>query len=252
MQQDEQHHLKHITHEALQDMVHFDNKIFKTLPVLIFKPGKLTESSFDEKNNDYVKPLALFGFLNFLFFVIKFKGIFAYRLTGYQSQFAGRISNAAAETHLSLPLLTERFNTAMHFEQKEYLVVMVPFFALLVMLLCVMERRHFVQHLVFSLHFYSFFIVFLMVLPYIMLLVRWVTSLLHGQTDFFGTEYFLTGTILIVNFIYLLFAVRRFYGSNWLVSVIKSTLLSYGVLLLIVYVFRLFLFFAVMHTITEI
>ncbi len=115
-----------------------------------------------------------------------------------------------------------------------------------------MKRRHFVQHLVFSLHFYSFFIVFLMVLPYIMLLVRWVTSLLHGQTDFFGTEYFLTGTILIVNFIYLLFAVRRFYGSNWLVSVIKSTLLSYGVLLLIVYVFRLFLFFAVMHTITEI
>src|ERR1700710_430429 len=107
MQQDEQHHLKHITHEALQDMAHFDTKIFKTLPVLIFKPGKLTENALDGKNNDYVKPLALFGFLNFLFFVIKFKGIFAYKLAGYQSQFAGRINNAAAETHLSLPMLTE-------------------------------------------------------------------------------------------------------------------------------------------------
>ncbi len=241
-----------MTREALNDLVHFDTKIFKTLPVLIFKPGKLTESSLDGKNNDYVKPLALFGFLNFLFFVVKFKGIFAYRLAGYQSQFAGRINDAAAETHLSLPLLTERFNTAMHFEQKEYLVVMVPFFALLTMLLCIMQRRHFVQHLVFSLHFYSFFIVFLMVLPYIVLLVRWVTSLLHWQTDFFGTELFLTGTILVVNFIYLLFAVRRFYRDNWLLSVIKSALLSYGVFLLIVYVFRLFLFFAVMHSITEI
>jgi len=190
MQRDEQHDLKHITHEALQDMVHFDTKIFKTLPVLIFKPGKLTESCFDGKNNDYVKPLALFGFLNFLFFVIKFKGIFAYRLAGYQSQFAGRINNAAADTHLSLPLLTERFNTAMHFEQKEYLAVMVPFFALLAMLLYLMQRRNYVQHLIFSLHFYSFFIVFLMVLPYIMLFVRWVTSILHGQTDFFGTELF--------------------------------------------------------------
>jgi hypothetical protein len=252
MHQNDQHPLKNMTHDALHDLVHFDTKIFRTLPVLIFKPGKLTASTFDGEKNNYVKPVALFVFLNFLFFVIKFKGIFAYTLAGYQSQFDDRINSAAADMHLSLPLLTERFNTAMHFEQKEYLVIMVPLFALLVQLLYFMQRRHFVQHLVFSLHFYSFFIVFLMILPYVVLLVTWLLSLLHTQIAFFKTESFLTCTVLVVSFIYLLFGVRRFYQSNWLVSLIKSAVLSSGVFLLIVYVFRLFLFFAVMHSITEI
>jgi hypothetical protein len=251
MQQDEQHPLKHMTHDALHDLVHFDTKIFKTLPVLVFKPGKLTENAFDGKKNDYVKPLGLFVFLNFVFFAIKFKGIFAYTLADYHSQFGARISRAAAEMHLSMPLLTERFNTAMHFEQKEYLVTMVPFFALMAMLLYFMQRRHFVQHLVFSLHFYSFFIVFMIVLPYIILFISWVMSIFGLQLAFFADD-FLTGIILVVSFTYLLFAARRFYQSNWLVSAIKSALLSCGVLLLIVYVFRLFLFFAVMHSITEI
>ncbi len=196
--------------------------------------------------------MALFVFLNFLFFVIKFKGIFAYTLADYQSQFGDRISRAAAEMHLSLPLLTERFNTAMHFEQKEYLVTMVPLFALMAILLYLMQRRHFVQHLVFSLHFYSFFIVFLIVLPYIILIISWVMRIFSLQVAFFAGDDFLTGIILVVSFSYLLFAARRFYQSNWLVSAIKAAFLSFGVLLLIAYVFRLFLFFAVMHTITEI
>jgi hypothetical protein len=36
-----------------------------------------------------------------------------------------------AELHLPLEILRERFNMAMHFEQKEYLVIMVLCFALL-------------------------------------------------------------------------------------------------------------------------
>ncbi len=74
----------------------------------------------------------------------------------------------------------------------------------------------------------------------------------HSPDSFFETESFLTATTVIANFTYLPFGVRRFYKNNWLVSTIKSALLSYGALLLIVFVFRLFLFFAVMHTITEI
>jgi hypothetical protein len=85
-----------------------------------------------------------------------------------------------------------------------------------------------------------------------MLLVVWVMSLFGWQIAFFETDYFLTDSILVVSFIYLILGVRRFYQSNWLVSAIKSALLSGGVLLLIAYVFRLFLFFAVMHSITEI
>ncbi|MHB8206369.1 DUF3667 domain-containing protein [Mucilaginibacter sp.] len=252
MHPEERHPLKHMTHEALHDLIHFDTKIFKTLPVLIFKPGKLTESAFDGNADPYVKPVTLFVFLNFLFFIVKFKGIFSYMLPGYQSQFGNRIDSAMAELHLSLPLFTERFNTAMHFEQKEYFVIMVPLFALMVQLLYFMQRRHFVQHLVFALHFYAFFIVYLMVIPYMVMFGGWLISICYSRVEFMHTEEFLTYATLAISFTYLLFAVRRFYRKNWLTSIIKSALLSYGVLLLIVYIFRSFLFFAVMHSITEI
>jgi hypothetical protein len=252
MHDEKQHPLKHMTHEALNDLIHFDTKIFKTLPALIFKPGKLTEHTLDGKNEEYVKPVALFVFLNFIFFAVKFKGIFAYNLASYQSQFGSRIDNVMNELHLSLPLLSARFNTAMHFEQKEYLVIMVPLFALIVQLLFLMQRRHFVQHLVFALHFYSFFIIYLILIPFLSMFAAWLMGITIGHIAFMNTEIFLTDVTLGISFIYLLFAVRRFYRSNWLISTIKAGLLSYTVLLLVVYVFRQFLFFAVMHSITEI
>jgi len=241
-----------MTHEALHDLIHFDTKIFKTIPVLIFKPGKLTESALGESNDQYVKPVALFVFLNFLFFAVKFKGIFAYKLAMYQSQFGSQISNAMNELHLSLPLLSERFNTAMHFEEKEYLVIMVPLFAGIVQLLFFVQRRHFVQHLVFALNFYSFFIIYLILIPFLSMFAIWLTDVTIGHANFMNGEHFFTVLLLGVCFVYLLFSIRRVYRKNWLISTVKAALLTFSVLLLIVYVFRLFLFFAVMHSIIEI
>jgi hypothetical protein len=243
--------LKDMTHDALHDLVHFDKKFFKTLPILLFKPGLLTQKAFTEEGKAYVKPFALFVFLNFLFFIVKFRGIFAYKLEGYRGLFDDRINAASNEMHLSLPLLTERFNMAMHFEQKEYLIIMVPLFAILVQLLFINKRQHYLQHLVFSLHFYSFFIIILILLPFIMLATAWLISYFNGHAGFMYTEVFFIIILQLVTFVYLLFAVRRFYLNNWAFSIIKSVILSAGVYFLIVYVFRVFLFFAVMHTITE-
>jgi hypothetical protein len=60
--------IKDMTHEALHDLGHFDRKIFRTIPVLLFKPGLLTERTLKEQPSRYVRPLPCMSLSTFFFF----------------------------------------------------------------------------------------------------------------------------------------------------------------------------------------
>ena len=47
-------------HDLLHGALHFEGKIWRTLPMLAFKPGKLTRSYIDGQRARYVSPMALF------------------------------------------------------------------------------------------------------------------------------------------------------------------------------------------------
>lgn len=65
--------LLHMFEEVLHGLFHFDTKAWRTIPALIFRPGKLTKEYIEGKRTSYVSPLALFLFLIFLmFFVFSF------------------------------------------------------------------------------------------------------------------------------------------------------------------------------------
>lgn len=243
--------IKHMAHEALHDLIHFDSKFFRTLPPLLFKPGYLAEQSLASKQNQYVKPFALFVFLNFIFFIFKSPGLFGYSLYSYgdTSWIREIILRQQTEQHLSLNILTERFNMAMRFEQKEYLVIMVPLFALILQLLYVFKRRNYAEHLVFALYFYSFFIIYLMVMPYVIILFVSLMKKLNIGLDILYSQDALVCLIFIVCFIYLFFAVRKVYKEKWIWNLLKSVILSCGVYYLIAFVYRYVLFFIVMHSI---
>lgn len=67
--------LWHMIEEGLHGVLHFDSKSWRTLPLLIFKPGVLTRRYIDGQRVRYVSPLALFLFMIFLmFFVISSVG----------------------------------------------------------------------------------------------------------------------------------------------------------------------------------
>jgi len=55
-------------HDLLHGVFHFEGKIWRTLPMLAFKPGKLTREYIDGRRASYVSPLALFLFSVFLLF----------------------------------------------------------------------------------------------------------------------------------------------------------------------------------------
>jgi hypothetical protein len=67
--------LGHVFEEFLHGVLHFDTKAWRTLPLLLFRPGKLTREYVFGRRARYIAPFALFLFTVFLmFFVFGFMG----------------------------------------------------------------------------------------------------------------------------------------------------------------------------------
>ena len=60
--------LLHLVEEVLHGVLHFDAKGWRTLPLLVARPGLLTRRYIDGQRMRYVSPLALFLFTVFLMF----------------------------------------------------------------------------------------------------------------------------------------------------------------------------------------
>jgi len=244
--------IRHMAHDALHDLLHFDSKILKTVPLLLFKPGKVTEGTL-AGDQGYVKPFTLFVFINFIFFLIKSKGLFHYTLETYQDRaiFRDIAARKLVALGISMDVLADRFNIAMRLEQKEYLVIMVPLFALLLAGLYFIHRRPFAMHLVFALNFYSWFVLYMALIPILWLLMALCLKAFHISQDYLISENFLTIFLLASCFIYLAISIRRVYRDSWWLLIPKSAFLSTGVLALVVFVYKPVLFFIVMHSIGE-
>ena len=84
--------LLHLGEEVLHGVMHFDARIWRTLPLLIGNPGRLTREWIEGKRTRYVSPLAIFLFTLFLmFFALSFAGDF---VQGPTQPLDERIANA--------------------------------------------------------------------------------------------------------------------------------------------------------------
>lgn len=67
--------LLHLVEEVLHGVLHFDARVWRTLPLLALNPGRLTREWVQGRRTRYVSPLALFLFTVFLiFFLFSFGG----------------------------------------------------------------------------------------------------------------------------------------------------------------------------------
>jgi hypothetical protein len=62
--------LLHMVEEVLHGVLHFDTKAWRTLPLLVARPGLLTRRYIDGQRTRHVSPLALFLFMMFLGFLV--------------------------------------------------------------------------------------------------------------------------------------------------------------------------------------
>jgi hypothetical protein len=62
--------LSAIWHDILHSVLHFDGKLWRTLPMLVFKPGELTRRYVHGERAKFISPMALFLFSIFMMFAV--------------------------------------------------------------------------------------------------------------------------------------------------------------------------------------
>ncbi|KLI64484.1 DUF3667 domain-containing protein [Aurantiacibacter marinus] len=117
-------------HDLLHGALHFEGKLWRTLPVLIFRPGKLTRRYIDGERARFVSPMALFLFGVFLMFaVFQMVGLTAPSDIDPEQAFEDTLSDAhaAAETEIGVirnDLETQDLNDAERAELEERLALL--------------------------------------------------------------------------------------------------------------------------------
>lgn len=237
--------------ETLKVVTNFESSIFRSFAALIMKPGLLTAEYFAGRRKPYLKPLQVFLFCNIAFFLVQsyseFKtlstplSIHTRRLP-YSTYARAKVNNAVLEKGTTWREYEARFDAIIENHAKTLVILMIPMFALLMQVLYWRAGRYFVEHLVFSTHFYSFY---LLLLSSSILLSTAAFSIARRFThhlSIFQSDLLYTTLTLLACLIYLLPAARRVYGQGWLVTVVKCAILTASIML-ILQLYRFFLFF---------
>lgn len=254
--------LKHVLAETVETIFHVDSKIFLTLKTLVTMPGKLTSEFFLGRRKPYMSPLQTFFVCNLLFFILQpLTGleILAPPLRAFENNdllgnTATRLTDRRmAHQHLSrsnpdqFKEFTERFDSVAHLQAKSLILVLSPMLAVVLAILNFGRRRYFSQHIIFSLHAYAWWLLWL--LANLVAVILFIV-LLHFGRIHIDLKY-LDNVVTSLEFgglgVYLFFAGRRFYQEKMVPAIAKAVVLTfcaYGLFL----VYRLLLFFTVLYS----
>lgn len=190
----------------------WDSKFWASFKPLLIKPGFLTERFFSGAVESYISPLKLYLCVSLVLFLIssRLDTDVLGPVVEDDSYFKTIIMDKVNEKGVSLETFNEKFTSEVYNKLPIYTLVMMFIFSLPLNLLFIAKQKLFVEHLVFSLHFYSFVLF----------------SVLIG--DIFD----LLGIDIIVLFmfpiplLYLFLSIRRAYEFNYIVSFLFTALLS--------------------------
>ena len=171
------------------------------------------------------------------------------------------VSEKIQKLHITYNDYEKEFNHNVEIPAKTLIIIMIPMFALLISILYIRQKRYFVEHLVFSLHFYSLVLILLSVIMFlfslviegIALLIAIFAKITEQKTAFKfqiienDQEYSLI--IFIILLFYLFRALKRVYGESRFMDLFKGFILIFG-FAVIVNIYRLILFFTTYYGLT--
>jgi hypothetical protein len=243
--------LKHFIEESIEGITHFDNKFFRSIKLLFFKPGALTLAFERGERVPYMKPMQLFVISNLLFFfLLGGFNVFTVPLNTYLT-YDNYVGIGTLETfnnkfgsHANVENVYILFNQKIIGQSKAFIFLFIPFIALSCFLLFFKKKKHFTLHLVFATHFFSFLLLFFMVYGFI------IEEPVKKFTDISSdvTEIIALSIILPTILAYLVFSLRRFYKIKWIWSILSSFIICF-LFIQLLQVYRIGLFYKIIHSI---
>ena len=242
--------------EAFKVVTNIESGFFRSFSTLITRPGLLTSEYFAGKRKLYLKPLQLFLFCNIIFFFVQSYTRFNTLSTPlsvhtqqlpYSGYARAKVNKAISARGITFKDYQVRFDAIIENQSKTLVVLMIPMFALLLQVLYWRAGRYFVEHLVFSIHFFSCFLLLLSVHLLLTTAIVGVARRITTHLAIFDNDLLLTMPLLVACLIYMLIAVRRAYKQGWVITVLKCLVLVPGIMF-IVQLYRFCLFFTAFYS----
>lgn len=241
--------LRAFSREALSTITNLDSTVSRSFAALVGRPGLLTREYLAGRRTRYLRPMQLFVFCNVIFFFVQ-------PLTGFNTlttplhvhlhhlpysplarQIVGRTVNAKGVSAREYELL---FNATIDAQARTLVVAMVPLLALLIA--AMHRRRYFVEHLVFSLHFFAFFLLLLPALAAALWVANAAAGAVGAGAAWLGSDGVITTVLLALCGAYLFSGLRRIYGQGRLSSGWRAAVLAVGIMA-VIQAYRFLLFF---------
>ena len=208
------HFLGHLVHE----FTHLDsNKVFKTLSALVFRPGLLTADYLAGRKGKHINPIRIYLTFSALYFLFAWGALADIRGGNVERTARNRYTIAVAQKKGIEPIVlaekihhrAEKFAAGLRFAG-------VTISALFLTIAYFRMRRYYVEHLIFSLHYYSFDFFcksFIAAIYIVAAALGWKlpVALMNGFYP--------------VAFVYMLFALKRVYQQGWPITIVKSVVL---------------------------
>ena len=238
----------HYVGEVFEGLAHFDNKFFRTVRVLLRRPGQLSLDYTNGRRVRYVKPVQLFVIINLLCFFLLPANPYSQPLFSYlnyapigKARVAALTEKRTKQLNMSEAAYEQLFDEKIKSESKEFIFLFLPLYALIFAGLFIRQKRKFVEYLVFATHFYSFMLVYFFISYY---LIRLPFYLITRKQYSNGFDLLLSYLTMAVIFVYLFLAIRRYFRPHLLWTIISSGLVAYSFFFFIQY-YRVLLFYKI-------
>lgn len=193
------------------------NKIFRTFSAMLVRPGLLVTEYLSGRRGNYLGPLKLYLTFSALYFLFAWTVLSEVRGNSVQRLARNRATISLAQQRGIDPnALAQKIQ-----EKAEKLASGLRIFSVLISgtflaALYFRMRKFYVEHLVFSLYYYSFDFFFKSLFAVLFL----VTGALGFKLSTLILNFFYP-----VALIYLVFALRRVYQQRWAITVLKAVVL---------------------------
>ena len=223
------HSVKAFAKTFANETFHIDKRIFRTLSVLISKPGQLTSFYFSSFKNKYIQPLKLYFAVNLLFFILTpilntpNIQVFSFNMQSFSRSnevYQGIVNKQIQTANVSRQIYQERFNAHLKYNQPAFVFLIIPLMALFLMLLNFKSKQTYIEHLTFSIHYLSMFLLFILCMMILFRILFYVTAWFNISNGLVGLVF--VAVVILGPLLYLVLATKNYYADKFLPSILKS------------------------------
>lgn len=222
--------LRYYFRETVKEIFSIDNRLLHSLKPLLLQPGALTQHILAGRQKQFIKPISLFIFVNLFFFFAGYKtGLMNWHMLSSNGEPGRRmVTERAKEKGIELSLFAKELDDVYENYQRSLFFAVIPLFAAALKLIFIRKRKYYIEHLIYSIHFHS---AYLLMLPVTSLLIVVVLGLFDrvvgtGFARIFGNDPVIGYYALLLMVSYHVIAIRRVHQSNIAGSILYGIAVS--------------------------